>query len=236
MQMRMGVIIIWREVTRVREINAPRAGRPTSLVWTVHCRLSVGVRSHRREMVSLGPRTRRIKKSPPLSGAVERHGTGFDAGDREPARSRRGELTVTYLPLAVEPGRALMMSVEPRGAVAADANSLRFNQVAVNPTTEEKGRRMWARRACRAGTFLRFSTSCIIRCISPMASASNSACLSSGSSASMCAHRLPGRVDHFVSLAACVAQVAHAALAARDLRRAPFPAPCGYGCCSERSR
>ena len=66
-------------------------------------------------------------------------------------------LTVTYLPLAVEPGRALMMSVEPRGAVAADANSLRFNQVAVNPTTEEiQGRRMWGEASLSRENLLPF--------------------------------------------------------------------------------
>lgn len=52
---------------------------------------------------------------------------------------------VTFLPLAVEPGHALMMSVEPRkDPTTGKPHELDFDQVAVNPATGEvQGRREW---------------------------------------------------------------------------------------------
>ncbi|HTV24951.1 MAG TPA: PepSY-associated TM helix domain-containing protein [Polyangiaceae bacterium] len=52
---------------------------------------------------------------------------------------------VTFLPLAVEPGHALMMSVDPRkDAATGKPYELDFDQVAVNPATGEvQGRREW---------------------------------------------------------------------------------------------
>jgi uncharacterized iron-regulated membrane protein len=54
-------------------------------------------------------------------------------------------LQVTFLPLAVEPGDALMMSVDPRTDMATGKPfELGFDQVAVNPVTGQvQGRREW---------------------------------------------------------------------------------------------
>lgn len=54
-------------------------------------------------------------------------------------------LQVTFLPLAVEPGEALMMSVDPRTDMATGKPfELGFDQVAVNPVTGQvQGRREW---------------------------------------------------------------------------------------------
>jgi len=52
---------------------------------------------------------------------------------------------VTFMPLGVEPGQALMMSVQPRiDAATGKPHELGFDQVAVNPVTGEvQGRREW---------------------------------------------------------------------------------------------
>jgi uncharacterized iron-regulated membrane protein len=56
-------------------------------------------------------------------------------------------LLVTFLPLAVEPGHALLMSVEPRRDPATGKPyDLDFDQVAVNPATGDvQGRREWGK-------------------------------------------------------------------------------------------
>jgi uncharacterized iron-regulated membrane protein len=56
-------------------------------------------------------------------------------------------LQVTFLPLALEPGHALLMGVAPRRDPATGAPyELGFDQVAVNPTTGEvQGQRQWGK-------------------------------------------------------------------------------------------
>lgn len=54
-------------------------------------------------------------------------------------------LRVTFMPLAAEPGKALMMSVQPRvDPATGKPHELGFDQLAVNPVTGQvQGRRQW---------------------------------------------------------------------------------------------
>jgi uncharacterized iron-regulated membrane protein len=67
-------------------------------------------------------------------------------------------LVVTYLPLSVEPGHALLMSVDAdRSASRDDRTDPTFNQVAVNPTSGDiQGRRMWGEPALTRENLLPF--------------------------------------------------------------------------------
>jgi uncharacterized iron-regulated membrane protein len=67
-------------------------------------------------------------------------------------------LRVRYLPLATEPGRTLIVFVEPRNASEANAPSpLDFDHVAVDPATAEiQGRRHWAKPTLSRESLLPF--------------------------------------------------------------------------------
>lgn len=72
------------------------------------------------------------------------------AGARHPLaladalEQRDPRLLVRYLPLHVEPGRTLMMSVAPRPAPSKARAALDFDQVAIDPATGEvQGARIW---------------------------------------------------------------------------------------------
>ena len=86
-----------------------------------------------------------------LNPELYRSETPADAGLLSPLRLAEiverddPRVQVTFLPLAVEPGHALMLSVEPRrDATTGKPYELGFDQVAVNPATGEvQGRREW---------------------------------------------------------------------------------------------
>lgn len=77
------------------------------------------------------------------SGTASPSLTALQLADRLEAQDRRA--MVTYLPLAIEPGHALGMSVGARlNTETGKAHALDYNQVALDPATAEvQGQRMW---------------------------------------------------------------------------------------------
>ena len=77
------------------------------------------------------------------SGTASPSLTALQLADRIEAQDRRA--MVTYLPLAIEPGHALGMSVGARlNTETGKAYALDYNQVALDPATAEvQGQRMW---------------------------------------------------------------------------------------------
>ena len=66
-------------------------------------------------------------------------------------------MVVSYLPLSVPAGHALLLSMEPVLAETGTGNPVEFNQLAVNPATgEEQGRRLWGKPALTRENLLPF--------------------------------------------------------------------------------
>ncbi len=78
-----------------------------------------------------------------LADRVEKENPGYD---------------VTYLPLGVEPGRTVLLFVEPKpGPTGAPAAAAAFNQLALDPATgETQGRRLWGEPALTRENLLPF--------------------------------------------------------------------------------